>query len=67
MSGDDRTGLLIIRTWVEDGSSAPLRAQLRFSSDVSAGFERTLTLARAEEVAATVQEWLSALVREPGV
>ncbi len=52
---------------MEDGSSAPLRAQLRFSSDVSAGFERTLTLARAEEVAATVQEWLSALVREPGV
>ena len=58
----DRTGLLIIRAWVEEGSSEPLRAHLRLSSDVSSGIERTLTLSRAEDVAATVREWLSDFV-----
>jgi len=55
----DRTGLLIIRAWTEQGSSQPLRAQIRLSSDVSAGIERTLTLARADAVCAMVQEWLA--------
>lgn len=58
----DRTRLLIIRAWVEEGSSEPLRAQLRLSNDVSAGFDRTLTLARAEEVCAAVEEWLADIV-----
>ncbi|HEX8770495.1 MAG TPA: hypothetical protein VF711_06990, partial [Acidimicrobiales bacterium] len=44
----DPTGLLVIRAWVERGSSEPLRAQIRLSTDVSAGFERTLTVARAD-------------------
>lgn len=55
----DRTGLLIIRAWVEEGSSEPLRAQIRLSTDVSTGFEREMTLARSEEVCATVQAWLA--------
>jgi len=55
----ERTGLLVIRTWVEPGSSRPLRAQVRLTRDVSAGFERTLTLARADAVSAVVQEWLA--------
>ena len=54
-----RTGLLIIRAWVEEGSSEPLRIRLRMTSDVSVGFERTLTLLRPEEVCATVREWLA--------
>jgi hypothetical protein len=60
----DPTGLSIIRTWIEPGSSEPLRAQVRLTSDVSAGFETTLTLARSEEVCATVAEWLSSMVTE---
>ena len=54
-----RTGLLIIRAWIEEGSSEPLRAHIRLSSDVSAGIERTLTVARVEEVGATVEDWLA--------
>ena len=57
--GGDRTGLLIIRAWVEEGSSEPLRAQIRLTTDVSSGFEREMTLARSEEVCATVQAWLA--------
>lgn len=53
-----RTGLLIIRVWFEDGSAQPLRAQLRTSSDVTVGFERTVTLARPDAVCAAVREWL---------
>lgn len=58
MAGD-RTALLIIRAWIEEGSSEPLRAQIRLTADISSGFERTLTLARAGAVYATVQEWLA--------
>ena len=55
----DKTGLLIIRAWVEVGSSKPLRADVRATTDVSAGFDRAMTHARAEEVGATVQKWLT--------
>ena len=54
-----RTGLLIIRAWVEEGAAEPLRVRLRISTDVSVGFERTLTLVQPEEVDAAVREWLA--------
>ncbi len=60
----DRTGLLIIRAWVEQGSSEPLRAQIRVSADVSVGFDRTLTLLRSQDVCAAVQMWLDGILRE---
>jgi len=59
----DRTGLLIINAWIEEGSSEPLRAQLRFSNDVSAGFDRTMTLARPEEICAVIVDWLAGIVQ----
>ena len=59
----DRTGLLIIRAWIEEGSSKPLRAQVRISTDVSNGFERTLTLAEPEAVRDTVLEWLDQITK----
>jgi hypothetical protein len=62
MVNDDHTALMIIRAWIEPGSSEPLRAQIRISTDVSAGIERTLTLARPEAVCATVQSWLAEIV-----
>jgi hypothetical protein len=49
---------MIIRTWIEEGSSESLRARIRSSTDVSAGFERTLTVLRSEDVHAAVQTWL---------
>ncbi len=54
-----RTGLFIIRAWVEPGSSSPLRVQIRLTTDVSQGFERDLTVALEEAVIATVRAWLS--------
>jgi hypothetical protein len=54
-----RTGLLIIRAWIEPGSSSPLRAQLRITTDVSVGFDASLTVTRDEVVMEAVQTWLS--------
>jgi hypothetical protein len=55
---DDRTALLIIRAWREEGSLEPLRANIRITTDVSAGFQRTITLARPEAVEEAVGAWL---------
>ena len=62
----DRTGVLIIRAWVEGGSSEPLRAQIRITNDVSSGVERSLTLTKPELVCATVMEWLAEIVEGTG-
>ena len=45
-----RIGLLIIRAWVEPGSSSPLRAQIRLTTDVTDGFESSLIVSQ-EDVA----------------
>jgi hypothetical protein len=57
-----RTGLLIIRAWIEPGSSSPLRAQIRLTTDVAQGLERSLTVAQEEAVVEAVQAWLSAML-----
>ncbi len=54
----DRTGLLIIRAWIEEGSSEPLRAQVRCTSDVTGELGDELVLARTDAVCAAVREWL---------
>jgi hypothetical protein len=53
------TGLLIIRAWLEPGSSEPLRARLRLSTDVSSGFDRSVTVTNAKAVAGIVEAWLA--------
>jgi hypothetical protein len=53
-----RTGLLIIRAWAEPGSSSPLRAQIRLTTDLSLGVERSETLAEADAVVEVVRVWL---------
>jgi hypothetical protein len=57
-----RAGLLIIRAWIEPGSSSPLRAQVRIATDVSEGFEASRTMTREEAVIEAVQSWLSGLL-----
>jgi hypothetical protein len=53
-----RTGLLIIRAWIEEGSTEPLRAHIRLTTDVSGGFEQTMTLSQVPEVCEAVETWL---------
>lgn len=53
-----RTGLMIVRAWLEDGSSRPLRAHIRLTTDIAAGFERELTLVDVSDVCGEVDAWL---------
>jgi hypothetical protein len=53
-----RTGLLIIRVWVEPGSSSSLRVQIRLTPDVSLGVERSETTTEAETAIEIVRAWL---------
>jgi hypothetical protein len=57
-----RTGLLIIRAWVEPESSSPLRAQIRLTTDVAHGVERSLTLTQEEAVVTAIHTWLSEIL-----
>ena len=57
-----RTGLLIIRAWVEEGSLEPLRAQVRVTGDISSGIERTVALAHSDTVMELVDDWLQEIV-----
>ncbi len=54
----NRTGLLIIRAWVEDGSSNPLRARIRMTTDLGAGFETEFVLTDTGDVSRAVHRWL---------
>jgi hypothetical protein len=53
-----RSGLLIIRTWFERGSSKPLRAHIRSTTDVSNGFEQEVTSRDAASASEVVKTWL---------
>lgn len=53
-----RTGLLIIRAWAEPGSSSPLRVQIRLTTDVSLGVERSETITEVDAAVEVVQDWL---------
>jgi hypothetical protein len=59
-----RIGLFIIRAWIEPGSSSPLRAQIRRTTDVSQGFEQRLTVAEEEAVVAAVRVWMSKMLAD---
>src|SRR5688500_4393498 len=50
-----RTGLLIIRAWLEKGSRKPLRAQIRATTDVSKGFDSELTVTDVATTSAAVE------------
>lgn len=60
-----RTGLMVIRAWVEKGSAKPLRAEIRRTSDLEAGFESTASLTEKETVLSEVKVFLDSVTAEP--
>lgn len=63
MTDTTPVALLTIRAWCEEGSETPLRAQIRFTKDVSSGFRSTLTVAHTERVMDAVRGFLEDLLR----
>jgi len=56
----ERTGVLVVRVWVEVGSPSGVRARITETSDLEEG-ERSSTVAGSvEEIVAIVSEWLDA-------
>ena len=55
----DRTGLLVMRAWVEEGSREPLRVQIRLTTDVSRGYQRTMNVTDVDTASAAVSGWLT--------
>ena len=53
-----RTGLIIIRAWVEKGSRKPLQAHIRATSDVAKGLHSELTVTDTASASAKVEAWL---------
>jgi hypothetical protein len=61
-----RTGLLIIRAWIEKGSSKTLRAHIRSTTDVANGFTSERTVADVTSTSEVVESWLEdVLVQGP--
>jgi hypothetical protein len=58
----NHTGLLIICVWVEEGSSKPIRARVRLTTDVAAGFASEKTPADVHAVSAAVEAWLQGVL-----
>jgi hypothetical protein len=54
---------MIIRVWSEQGSLEPLRANIRVTTDVSAGVQSTFTVARTDAIKQAVDAWLQELQR----
>ena len=63
MDGMPVVALLTIRTWCEEGSSKPLRAEIRTTSDVSSGFQTLWTVAERGEVMHAVKAFLDDVLR----
>jgi hypothetical protein len=56
-----RTGLMVIRVWVEEGSSEPLRAQIRHTSDIGAGFTGQVSFTHSDSVLEEVGAFLKSM------
>lgn len=53
-----QTGLMVLRVWTEEGSTEPLRVDVRQTYDLSRGFRRTLTVTDVDLVLAAVRKFL---------
>jgi hypothetical protein len=59
----EKRALLIVHAWMEPGSDRPLRAHMRATADVEAGFGRDLTLSNIDAACDGVRDWLERVVR----
>lgn len=61
----DRTGVLIVRLWIEVNHEKGLRARITQTLDTLAGEHSVAVVASADDVCAVVKEWVEAFAN-PG-
>jgi hypothetical protein len=59
----ERTGVLVIRAWIELNGEARLRARITRMLDVEGREEVSSVAATRDEITSTVAEWLDAFLR----
>lgn len=60
----ERTGLLVIRAWIETNGETRLRARITRMVDVDAQEQISTVAATPEEITGTVVEWLETFLRK---
>jgi hypothetical protein len=60
----ERTGVLVVRVWIEVNGEARLRARITRTLDVSGHEEISTVVATPEEITASVADWLDAFLRD---
>ena len=55
-----QTGLMVLRMWTEDGSSQPLRVDVKQTHDLAVGFRRALTFTDVDLALTAVRTFLEA-------
>ena len=60
----ERSGVLVVRAWVEGGTPAGLRARITQSRDLASTEQLVTAAATVDEILATVRAWLNALLLE---
>lgn len=58
-----RTGVLIIRLWIEDSSGQNVRARIIQSMDITAEEPLATSASTIEDIDRKVRDWLEAFVR----
>ena len=58
-----RTGVLIIRLWVEDGLGQNVRARIIQSMDITAEEPAATSASTVEDILRKVRDWMDAFVR----
>lgn len=62
----DRTGVLVIRAWIE-GEPPGVRMRITRVSDISTGAEESTSVASIDEACTIVRRWLEAFVARDGI
>jgi hypothetical protein len=60
----ERSGVLVVRAWIESGTPPGLRARITQSRDLTSTEQTMTTTATVEGILAAVQAWLDALLSE---
>lgn len=64
-SSSDRTGVLIVRLWIEANHELGLRARITQTLDTTATEQSVAVAASADDICAVVKRWVEAFV-DPG-
>jgi hypothetical protein len=60
----ERTGVLVVRAWIESDAAGGLRARITRTLDLTTHDEITSTASTPAEITRVVVDWLDAFVRE---